>query len=30
MLTGLGVAAPPLDLLMFQREVGFGGMKRIA
>ena len=29
-LTGLGVAAPPLDLLLFQREVGFGGMKRIA
>ena len=29
-LTGLGVAAPALDLLMFQREVGFGGMKRIA
>ena len=29
-LTGLGAAAPALDLLFFQREVGFGGMRRIA
>jgi len=29
-LTGLGAAAPSLDLILFHREVGFGGMKRIA
>ena len=27
-LTGLGADAPSLDLLAFQREVGFGGMRR--
>ena len=29
-LTGLASSAPSLDLLVFQRDVGFGGMKRIA
>ena len=29
LLTGLGAAAPALDLLFFHREVGFGGMRRI-
>ena len=29
-LTGLGADAPSLDLILFHREVGFGGMKRIA
>ncbi len=29
-LTGLGATAPSLDLLRFQRDVGFGGMRRIA
>ena len=29
LVTGLGIAAPSLDLLMFQRDVGFGGMKRL-
>lgn len=29
-LTGLGAEAPSLDLLLFHREVGFGGMRRTA
>ena len=29
-LTGLGAAAPSLDLLQFYREVGFGGVIRLA
>ena len=29
-LTGLGAAAPPLDLALFYAEVGFGGLTRIA
>ena len=29
-VTAFGFAAPALDLLFFQREVGFGGMRRIA